>query len=69
MDRRPRDLSLTTADIELAIPRGGQHKGFRRNAPEELVQLGGFGMEEFLWMEGRRLKVLSWLVPWFFVFM
>jgi len=33
MDRRPRDLSLTTADIELAIPRGGQHKGFRHTDP------------------------------------
>ncbi|CAK9094808.1 Uncharacterized protein SCF082_LOCUS44619 [Durusdinium trenchii] len=33
MDRRPRDLSLTTADIELAIPRGGQHKGFRLDSP------------------------------------
>lgn len=33
MDRRPRDLSLTTADIELAIPRGGNHKGSRHTDP------------------------------------
>eukprot|EP00437_Effrenium_voratum_P021087 CAMPEP_0181458704 /NCGR_PEP_ID=MMETSP1110-20121109/32447_1 /TAXON_ID=174948 /ORGANISM="Symbiodinium sp., Strain CCMP421" /LENGTH=440 /DNA_ID=CAMNT_0023583201 /DNA_START=159 /DNA_END=1477 /DNA_ORIENTATION=+ len=33
MDRRPRDLSLTTADIELAIPKGGQQKGFRHTDP------------------------------------
>ncbi|CAE7208570.1 unnamed protein product, partial [Symbiodinium sp. KB8] len=33
MDRHPRDLSLTTADIELAIPRGGNHKGSRHTDP------------------------------------
>eukprot|EP00440_Ansanella_granifera_P029482 gb/GFBE01032022.1/.p1 GENE.gb/GFBE01032022.1/~~gb/GFBE01032022.1/.p1 ORF type:complete len:547 (+),score=65.98 gb/GFBE01032022.1/:1-1641(+) len=33
MDRRPRDLSLTTADIELAQPRGVRHKGNRHTDP------------------------------------
>ncbi|CAE8581816.1 unnamed protein product [Polarella glacialis] len=33
MDRRPRDLSLTTADIELAQPRGCRHKGDRHTDP------------------------------------
>eukprot|EP00931_Biecheleriopsis_adriatica_P122932 TRINITY_DN97987_c0_g1_i1.p1 TRINITY_DN97987_c0_g1~~TRINITY_DN97987_c0_g1_i1.p1 ORF type:complete len:560 (+),score=70.36 TRINITY_DN97987_c0_g1_i1:71-1750(+) len=33
MDRRPRDLSLTTADIELAQPRGVRHKGDRHTDP------------------------------------
>jgi len=33
MDRRPRDMSLTTADIELAQPRGVRHKGNRHTDP------------------------------------